>query len=344
MVFAMLLSSHCRASFYRRARAMKIAVIGCGKQGARHLVAFRGLADLVAADLDPARADAAAARVGADRIESVDAVFAARDIAAVVIAAPTPCHAALAHRAVASGKHVLCEKPFGADASAARRIAAAAARRGLVGRVGYLYRFAPAIRAARHAMGRIGPIESAHFAIAAPGNHAAWKHRRDTGGGVVNELVSHMADLALWFFGPMRTAAAVERQVVLTRRVIDGVAGAADADDRIDARFVGNAGIAIAIAGDFAAPRFSQWLEIRGAAGLVRASIDPAFDSIRRLGTVQSPLAPDAAADLYRLQAGSFLDAIAGRAAPDGACGLAEAAAVCALLETLNAAPVLAPP
>jgi myo-inositol 2-dehydrogenase/D-chiro-inositol 1-dehydrogenase len=323
---------------------MKIAVIGCGKQGARHLAAFHGLAGLVAADPDPARADAAAARVGADRIESVDAVFAARDIAAVVIAAPTPFHAALAHRAVASGKHVLCEKPFGADASAARRIAAAAARRGLVGRVGYLYRFAPAIRAARAALGRLGRIEAAHFAIAAPGSHAVWKHRRDAGGGVVNELVSHMADLALWFFGPMQEGAAVAKQSVVARRVIDGVADAADADDRIDARFVGNTGIAITIAGDFAAPRFSQWLEIHGANGLVRASIDPAFDSVLELGGQQSSLAPSAASDLYRLQAKNFLDAIAGRGPVSGACGLAEAAAVCALLETLNAAPVPAPP
>jgi predicted dehydrogenase len=320
---------------------MKIAVIGCGKQGARHLVSFRGLADLVAADRDPARAAAAAA----DHVAPIDAVFADCDVAAVVIAAPTPFHAGLAQRAIASGKHVLCEKPFGADASVARRVAAAAARQGLVGRVGYLYRFAPAIRAALAALPRLGRIESAHFAIAAPGGHAAWKHRRDAGGGVVNELASHMVDLALWFFGPLRECAVAAKEGAMARRIIDGVAVESDSDDRIMARLTGNYGIAITIEGDFAAPCFSQWLEIRGDNGLVRASIDPAFDSVLELGGRRSPLAPGAPSDLYSLQAKNFLDAIARRdPVPDGACDLAEAAAACALLETLNAAPAMATP
>lgn len=318
---------------------MKIAVIGCGKQGARHLAAFYGLADLVAYDSDPVRAAAAAA--GATLYESADAVFADPAIAAIVIAAPTAFHAELAARAVASGKHVLCEKPFGADAAAARGIAAEAARSRLIGRVGYLYRFAPGIRAARHALGRLGRIQTADFAIASPGNHAAWKHRRDTRGGVVNELVSHTADLALWFFGTMRDCAVAERSVVLARRGIGGIAVETDADDRLVARLVSNSGVTITIAGDFAAPRFAQSLEIRGENGLVRASIDPDADNFLRLGAAQFPL--DAgAADLYRLQAASFVDAVAGRdRLLDSACGLADAAKVCAVLETLSAAPPL---
>jgi hypothetical protein len=49
------------------------------------------------------------------------------------------------------------------------------------------------------------------------------------------------------------------------------------------------------------------------------------------------------AADLYRLQAASFVDAVAGRdRLLDSACGLADAAKVCAVLETLSAAPPLA--
>ncbi|MGH6981395.1 MAG: Gfo/Idh/MocA family protein, partial [Stellaceae bacterium] len=126
---------------------MKIAVIGCGKQGRRHLAAFKdlpGVTGLVAADADPARARSLALDTGA-AATSVEAALTDGGVGAAVIATPTLTHLALTRRAIDSGKHVLCEKPFGADATAARRLAAGAAAAALIGRVGYLYRFAPAI-------------------------------------------------------------------------------------------------------------------------------------------------------------------------------------------------------
>ena len=223
---------------------MKLAVIGCGKQGLRHLAALRGDADLTVADSDPWRARDAADRLGA-RLSTIDAVFSSPAIAAIIIATPTSSHAALTRRAIAAGKHVFCEKPFGGDEAAARDIADEAAARGLIGRVGYLYRLAPAIRAARAALPSLGSIDTARFVIAAPGNHAAWKHRRDDGGGVANELVSHMIDLALWFFGSMRDCTVLEQQQTHPRRTIVGAAVAADADDRVAARLISQSGVTI---------------------------------------------------------------------------------------------------
>ncbi|HEY5209642.1 MAG TPA: Gfo/Idh/MocA family oxidoreductase [Stellaceae bacterium] len=313
---------------------MKLAVIGCGKQGLRHLAALRDDADLTVADRDPSRARDAADRLGA-RLSTIDAVFSNSAIAAIIIATPTSAHAALARRAVAAGKHVFCEKPFGGDEAAARDIADEAAARGLVGRVGYLYRLAPAIRAARAALPSLGGIDTARLLIAAPGNHAAWKHRRDEGGGVVNELVSHMIDLALWLFGPMREATVLEQQQTNPRRTIAGAAIAADADDRLTAGLISQSGVTIEIAGDFAAPHFAQSLEIRGRHGEIRASIDPEFDSVAVCRGARSLLAPGAQPDLYRAQMRGFLDAIAG-GAPDDGCDLAQAASVCALLQAMR--------
>lgn len=295
---------------------MRLAVIGCGKQGWRHLASFAGLSGidgLLAADIDPTRAAAAAAATGAHAVPMA-AVFHA-DIDAVVIATPTSTHLDLARRAINAGKHVLCEKPFGAEPAAAAQILAdEAARRCLVGRVGYLYRFAPAIAAARAGLGDLGTIEEARFAIAAPGNHAAWKHRRDHGGGAINELASHMVDLALWFFGP---ADCETLEIGRTRasRPIGGDVVAADAEDRIVARL----GKCV-IEADFAAPRFAQSIAIRGTRGSVRASIA-------------------GAPDLYRVQAQSFLAAIAGEA-PDDACDFAQAARVGDILHAMRRMPM----
>jgi predicted dehydrogenase len=299
---------------------MKIAVIGCGKQGRRHLSALAGLSGvtgLVAADADPTRCGVAATLFGAACLP-VDAVFAGPGVDAVVIATPTMTHLPLARRAVEAGKHFLCEKPFGADAATARQIAQDAAACGIVGRVGYLYRFAPAIAAAREAVAGLGKIDTARFVIAAPGSHAAWKHQRERRGGAINELASHMLDLALWCFGPMRACEISEKSQSRAHRVVDGVSVAVDAEDRIAMRLRSASGVAIDIEADFAAPQFSQWLEIRGEQGSVRASIE-------------------GAPDLYRLQAQSFLDAIAGNRG--AACDLFEAARARELLDRLHAAP-----
>ncbi len=63
------------------------------------------------------------------------------DVAAVTIATPPLTHAALALEAIDAGKHVLCEKPFAADAAEARRVLAAAERSGLVHVMGTEFRY-----------------------------------------------------------------------------------------------------------------------------------------------------------------------------------------------------------
>lgn len=292
-------------------------------QGLRHLAAFARdprVSSLIVFDPDPARGQAAAARFGV-AWASLDAVFDDAEIAAVVIAAPTSAHPSLARRALAAGKHVLCEKPLGADAAAAAALAEQAAAARLVAHVGYLYRFAPTIAAARDALAGLCTVRAARLAIAGPGDRALWKHRRDSGGGAINEMASHMVDLALWCFGPMRDCDVLERTQQRHRRTIAGEDAAVDAEDRVAARLVSHAGVAIALEADFAAPRFAQSFEAEGVGGTLRASIEG------------SP-------DLYPIQAAAFLDAIARK--PGAGCGFAEAAQVCAVLERLHRAPLAA--
>jgi len=62
-------------------------------------------------------------------------------IAAVTIATPPLTHAGLALEAMAAGKHVLCEKPFAADATEAREVLAAAEKAGVVHVMGTEFRY-----------------------------------------------------------------------------------------------------------------------------------------------------------------------------------------------------------
>jgi predicted dehydrogenase len=63
------------------------------------------------------------------------------DVAAVTIATPPFTHAALALEAIAAGKHVLCEKPFAADAAEARTVLGAAEAAGIVHVMGTEFRY-----------------------------------------------------------------------------------------------------------------------------------------------------------------------------------------------------------
>jgi myo-inositol 2-dehydrogenase / D-chiro-inositol 1-dehydrogenase len=328
---------------------VKIAVIGCGKQAPKHLEAFRQtpeISGLAVMDEDPARMHAMAAQFGAESRETLGKVFADRAIGAVVICTPTPTHAALVRRAIAAGKHVLCEKPLGASATVAPQIAAKAARAGLVARIGYIHRFAPAIGGGKRVVAALGPIIAAQFSIGAPGSLALWKHRRDQGGGATNELLSHMVDLALWYFGSVSACEVLHKEFLRRRRIIDGVEHAVDAEDVIAARLNFHSGVSAIVDADFLSPDFNQAIEIGGENGELRASIDPSAGSFYRLEAARNGFTAgthrfqDAPIDLYRLQALSFVNAVLGREDSNNiACRLSEAEERAALINQLHAAP-----
>jgi predicted dehydrogenase len=81
----------------------------------------------------PQKAEEFAARHGIRRgFGSYEALLAAPDIDAVYIALPTGLHYEWASRALAAGKHVLCEKPLAESAQQAQSLFQSARQRGLV--------------------------------------------------------------------------------------------------------------------------------------------------------------------------------------------------------------------
>src|ERR1039458_4310192 len=88
------------------------------------------------------------------------AVIDDRDVDIVFIAAPNMLHAELVEAASAAGKAVFCEKPVGGTPELVLRAAAAARQAGVIGGVGYNYRWAPLVQYAREliAGGELGEI------------------------------------------------------------------------------------------------------------------------------------------------------------------------------------------
>ncbi len=91
----------------------------------------------------PARAEAAAQEWDIPQAVGYDALLSRDDVTAVYIPLPNSLHVAWTLKAIAAGKHVLCEKPFALDPSDIDRIAAARDRAGVVVAEGFMYRHEP---------------------------------------------------------------------------------------------------------------------------------------------------------------------------------------------------------
>jgi predicted dehydrogenase len=120
---------------------------------------------------DPARAQAFAAKHGIARVhESYDALIADPDLDAVYNPLPNSLHGRWTRAALAAGKHVLCEKPFTANAAEAREVAELTAKSDRVVMEAFHYRYHPlALRIEQIiASGELGKLERVEAAMCFP--------------------------------------------------------------------------------------------------------------------------------------------------------------------------------
>jgi len=120
---------------------------------------------------DRRRAQAFAARHGVPAVhDSYAAVLADPSLDAVYIPLPNGLHARWALAALEAGKHVLCEKPFTANAAQARQVAAAAEGCGLVVMEAFHYRYHPLARRMAEIVsgGELGRIQRVETAMCFP--------------------------------------------------------------------------------------------------------------------------------------------------------------------------------
>ena len=200
---------------------IKIGIIGSGSIGnvhARALTAVGG-ADIVAlCDVDPARLDATgdAFKVTA-RFDDYRKLLKA-DVDAVLVCVPNALHAEMAVAALASGKHVLLEKPAALNAAQAASIADAADKAEGVLQVGMVWRQRPQAQILREYVqaGELGNIYHMRAVMirrrGIPGMGGWFTTKALSGGGPMIDLGVHWFDLCMWLSGlwnPTRVSARV---------------------------------------------------------------------------------------------------------------------------------------
>jgi myo-inositol 2-dehydrogenase/D-chiro-inositol 1-dehydrogenase len=182
---------------------LRVGVVGCGTIArAVHLPLLTRMPRVsVAALADPddtQRALAHRLAPTAATFADARALFEGAAIDAVVICSPSGLHAAHARAAVQRGLHIYLEKPLATSLAEAVPLRDAWRRAGVVGMMGYNYRFNDLISRlrARVRRGAVGPVVAVRTTFCAPsGRLPSWKQRRETGGGVLLDLASHHIDL-----------------------------------------------------------------------------------------------------------------------------------------------------
>lgn len=125
---------------------LRAAVVGAGRLGAFHArkyAAIEGVRLTHVADIDPERARALAAELGAAAAGGHRELAGKIDLASVT--APGVSHHAIASELMAAGIDVLVEKPMAATVDEARDLKEIARRTGRILQVGHLERFNPAV-------------------------------------------------------------------------------------------------------------------------------------------------------------------------------------------------------
>ncbi|MCV7092532.1 Gfo/Idh/MocA family protein [Mycobacterium interjectum] len=120
---------------------------------------------------DAARGQAFANKHGIARVhDSYDALIADPNLDAIYIPLPNGLHGRWTRAAVAAGKHVLCEKPFTANAAEAREIAELAANSDRVVMEAFHYRYHPLSRRVEEiiASGELGELKRVQAALCFP--------------------------------------------------------------------------------------------------------------------------------------------------------------------------------
>ncbi|MGW0610741.1 Gfo/Idh/MocA family protein [Streptomyces sp. NPDC002788] len=205
-----------------------VAVIGFGWMGRVHTQAYARVRHhypqlplvpelVTVAEEVPGRAEEAAAQFGfASTTRDWREVAADPRVRAVSITAPNFLHREIGVAMAEAGKHIWIEKPVGLTAEDASAVADAVAKAGVQGTVGFNYRNAPAVEAAREliASGELGTVTHVRVRLfsdyaAHPEGALTWRYERERGGsGVLGDLASHGVDLARFLLGDITSLTA----------------------------------------------------------------------------------------------------------------------------------------
>lgn len=213
---------------------MKFALLGYGFMGGAHLAAMQRIEGVTVKSVasrtrpsndGPARGnlDLESGPLPEDVLWQPDwrEVLKDPEIDAVDVCLPTDMHREVVLTALATGKHVFCEKPMALNTTDCDAILAAAEGSGRVFMVGQVLRFMTPYSHAREfvtEMGRSAVTRGVLQRSTGFPGWGGWLGKEERSGGAILDLLSHDLDQVLSIFGPPASLNAVSLGPVDTMR------------------------------------------------------------------------------------------------------------------------------
>ena len=174
-------------------KKLRAGLVGLGMMGRHHARVLASLDGVELVAVSDPMGDAHGVAGGRPVFTSVKELIA-EGIDYAMVAAPTAFHEELALELAEAGIHAMIEKPLAVDTTAAERIASAFKAKGLVGAVGHIERFNPALQQLRARLdrGELGAVYQ--IATRRQGPFPA----RIADVGVIKDLATHDIDLTAW--------------------------------------------------------------------------------------------------------------------------------------------------
>ncbi|MDT5257490.1 MAG: hypothetical protein QOD10_2570 [Mycobacterium sp.] len=206
---------------------LRIGILGAARIAPTSLITpAKENADVVVAAVaarDGSRARAFATKHGIPRVhESYDALIADPDLDAIYNPLPNGLHGKWTRAALGAGKHVLCEKPFTANAAEAREIAEIAANSDRVVMEAFHYRYHPLSRRVEEiiASGELGKLRRVEAALCFPlPKFSDIRYNYSLAGGATMDAGCYAVHMVRTFGGS--TPEVVSAQAKLRDRQID---------------------------------------------------------------------------------------------------------------------------
>jgi predicted dehydrogenase len=186
------------------------------------------------------------------------------DVDLVAVHAPPFLHREHVTMALAAGKAVLCDKPFGTSTADADAMAQAATDASAVALLNFEFRHHPGRIALRSLLqdGAIGTVEHVQWTVFGAGFRVplrpyGWLFDAERGGGWIGAWGSHVIDFLRWTFGDLVDAGARLRTDITERPDPEGTLHRCTAEDGFTALLSTTSGTSITIDTSFVAVKNS---------------------------------------------------------------------------------------
>lgn len=207
---------------------LRAGLLGLGMMGRHHARVLRDLEGVELVAIADSGGDPHRVAGSLEVLPDVDALIGA-GIDYAVVAVPTQFHEEAALKLAAAGVHALVEKPIAYTVEAGRRIVDAFGAAGLVGTVGHIERFNPALQELRGRIedGQLGEVYQITTSRQGP------FPGRISDVGVGKDLASHDIDLTAWVANSsyervsaqtaLRAGRPHEDMIAITGRLANGI-------------------------------------------------------------------------------------------------------------------------